>query len=170
MNIRLIGAILIFVGCGGFGFSMAVHYRKQERYLQQLVQVLDYFSCELQYRLTPLPEICRSASTIVDGIIGRVFLDLAARLESQAAPDASGCMDLVLAENKELPRKVAEILSNLGKSLGHFDLNGQLTQIKGIRTDCQILLDAFRASSDIRIRNFQTLGLCAGAALAILLI
>jgi len=138
--------------------------------LQQLVQLLDFFSCELQYHLTPLPEICRSASGIVDGVIGKVFRDLADRLETQAAPDAAGCMALVLGGSKELPHNVDVILNDLGKSLGHFDLNGQLTQIKGVRTECQIKLDALRAPSDIRIRNYQTLGLCAGAALAILLI
>ena len=61
MSIKWIGAILVIVGCGGVGFSMAAAYRRQETALRELMGTLDFMSWELQFRLTPLPELCRRA-------------------------------------------------------------------------------------------------------------
>ena len=62
MELKLLGAILIVAGCGGYGFSLCTRYRKRERALSDLVRALDRMECELQYRLTPLPELCRGAA------------------------------------------------------------------------------------------------------------
>ena len=62
MSIKLIGAALIIAGCDGVGFSMAAAHRREESALRQLIGALDYMGCELQYHLTPLPELCRSAA------------------------------------------------------------------------------------------------------------
>jgi stage III sporulation protein AB len=57
MTVRWIGAILIVAGCGGVGFGMALHYKREESTLRQLLKILEMFCCELEYRMTPLPEL-----------------------------------------------------------------------------------------------------------------
>ena len=62
MEFRWLGAIMIIAGCGGYGFSLAARYRQQERTLSELINALERMECELQYRMTPLPELCRMAA------------------------------------------------------------------------------------------------------------
>ena len=80
MDYKWIGALLIIAGCGSFGFSMAAGHIREEKQLRQLSWLLDFMSCELQYRLTPLPELCLQASQEAAGELGRVFFDLYQKL------------------------------------------------------------------------------------------
>ena len=89
---RWIGAAFILISCGGLGFSIAYNYRQRERLLQQLLNALEMMSSELEYRLTPLPELSRKAAKVCGGVLRDVFLNLARELEWQSEPDAGGCM------------------------------------------------------------------------------
>lgn len=169
MNLKLIGSILIIAGCGGVGFSMAASHRREENALRQLIRALDYMGCELQYHLTPLPELCRNAAAESGGSISRVLLKLATELENQIAPDATACMNAALSATDKLPQRAKKNLQLLGASLGRFDLQGQLSGLEGARTQCRRELDELSDNRDVRLRSYQTLGLCAGSALAILL-
>ena len=92
MEFRWLGAILIIAGCGGCGFSLAARYRQQERTLSNLIRALERMECELQYRLTPLPDLCRMASEDTSGLLRKIFLSFARELEQRAMPDAASCM------------------------------------------------------------------------------
>ena len=60
--IKILGALLIMIGCGSVGFKMAAGYIREERCLKQIISTLDYMECELQYRLMALPELCMRAA------------------------------------------------------------------------------------------------------------
>ena len=168
MNVKLIGAILIIAGCGSVGFSMAMSHRREENALRQLIRALDYMGCELQYHLTPLPDLCRSAAGESGGTISQVLLKLASELDAQIAPDASVCMNAAIGAVPKLPHKAGRILQTLGGTLGRFDLQGQLSGLDEARIQCRRELDGLTENRDVRLRSYQTLGLCAGSALAIL--
>lgn len=168
MTIKLIGAALIIVGCGGVGFKIAANHLREERIMRQLISVLEYMECELQYRLTPLPELCRQAAKQCKGILSDVFLALTEELEDQISPDVERCMSAGLSNFKDIPVKTLGLLELLGRSLGRFDLNGQLRGLESVRQECSRLLQELSNNKDVRIRSYQTLAICAGAALAIL--
>lgn len=168
MSYKWIGAVLIIAGCGGFGFSMAAGHRREEGTLRQLIHALNFMECELQYRLTPLPELCRQAGNEVKGTLREVFLNLARELDWQAAPDAASGMRAALKRSHELPRHTRQILLQLGQTLGRFDLPGQLKGLEEARAACRGQLEALGKNRDSRLRGYQTLGLCVGAALVIL--
>ena len=168
MSLKLFGAVLIIVGCGGVGFSMAAANRREENALRQMIGALDYMGCELQYHLTPLPELCRAAAAECGGCVGRVLLNLAAELESQIAPDALACMNAAIAKTPKLPDRVRKNMTDLGGWLGRFDLQGQLKGLEAARQQCRRDLEELTDGRDIRLRSYQTLGLCVGSALAIL--
>ena len=170
MTIKWIGALLVIAGCGGVGFTMAASYKREERCLRALVRALDYMTCELQFRLTPLPDLCRTAGKECGGPAGQALTALASELESQISPDADSCMYAALSKMDNLPASTSEALSLLGKSLGRFDLNGQLQGIEQVRAHCRRELSSLENGRDQRIRGYQTLGVCAGAALAILFV
>lgn len=168
MSLKLLGAVCIICACGGMGFSMAAAHRREESALRQLIQVLDHMGCELQYRLTALPELCCSAAQDVGGCVGQVLIKLTGELEAQIAPDAASCMRAAVDKTGKLPPSIRKNLLMLGTSLGRYDLQGQMKGIDGVRVQCRTDLEALTANREVRLRSYQTLGLCAGCALAIL--
>lgn len=167
---KMLGAVLVIAACGGFGFLFAANYRREEKALRQLAAALDYMECELQYRLTPLPELCRQAGAECRSPISGIFLELALQLENQLSPDVSLCMRAAISRSNGLPGLAKKCLYKLGGSLGRFDLEGQLKGLEAVRADCRRELESLETNRAERLRSYQTLGLCAGAALAILFI
>lgn len=170
MDIRWLGAVLIIAGCGGFGFTLAAGARREEWHLSKLMQILDFMETELQYRLTSLPELCSMAAREAGGSVGRIFSELSEALFRQEQPDAAHCMGAVLKERDEISKRIRRHLLYLGKSLGRYDLPGQIQGLRTVRNACESDLAVIRKNRDIRLRSYQTLGLCAGTALVILFV
>ena len=170
MTFKILGVILVMIGCGGVGFRIAAIHRYEEKSLRQLIGILDFMECELQYRLTPLPELCRQAASTCTDSPFAVFTELALEMESQINPDVDRCMAAALEKTKNIPPITRNKLIQLGKSIGRFDLNGQLKGLEAVRQECRRNLESLCTNQDNRLRSYQTLGLCAGAALVILFI
>ena len=168
--LKLIGAVFVIAGCGGIGFRIAANHRQEEKCLRQLIGVLDFMECELQYRLTTLPALCRLSAKNASGAVGKVFLELSLEMESQVSPDMESCMEASLCKVKPLPPITREAMILLGKSIGRFDIEGQIKGFEHVRQDCRRNLQALSVNRESRLRSYQTLGLCAGAALAILFV
>lgn len=170
MVIRLIGAACIITVCGGCGFFLAWQYTQEEKILRQFIEVIDYMECELQYHLTPMPVLCRQSAAQVNGLLRKVFLDLADELENQISPDVERCMYSAIGKIQEIPQKIRILLGQFGKQLGRFDLLGQIKGLNGVRQACQRNLKELDNNKAVRLRSYKTLGICAGAALVILFI
>ncbi len=170
MNLKWMGAILVMTGCGGFGFYLSRNLGKEIRALTDFLSALGYLASDLSCRLTPLSESIRKSVTNQSGCVEKVFLNLAEELDSQISPDVSGCMAVAMSKIKDLPSRTSSHLLELGNLLGVFDMEGQQKGLQSIMSDCQWELDELRENRKQRARNYQTLGICAGLALAILLI
>lgn len=170
MSIKWMGAILIVLGCGGVGFSIAANYKREMRALNALVGALEYIHSELTYRLTPLPDLFYKASLVTGEGIGSLFRELASEMEQQISPDAACCMEVLLRRRRDIPEQARLALKEMGKSLGNFDLEGQVRELSAVHQRCTRQLEKLSEQKEDRIRQYQTLGICAGAVLAILLI
>lgn len=170
MIIKWFGAALIVTGCGGFGVSMAAAARQEERQLVQLLHALELMESELQYRLTPLPELCAMAARETGGCMSRLFRQLSDLMARCSHSDVRSCMHDALGSQEGLSRRIRRHLQYLGKSLGRFDLPGQLQGIRAVRNACEADVQALRSNREVRLRSYQTLSLCAGAALVILFV
>ena len=170
MNLKVIGALCVIVGCGSFGFLMAAQHMSQIRMYRNLISALEFMSCELRYRCTPLPELCRKAGERSQGRIRQILILLADELDAQISPDVHRCMASVLERLDTLDASIRSALLTLGSNLGKFDMAGQLVVLEGAEKLCRAHLCDLNKHKDSRIRSYQTLGLCAGAAIAILLV
>ena len=170
MNYKWIGGLLIILGCGGFGFTLAANHRREETCIRQLLAALDYMGCELQYRMTPLPDLCRCAAAQCKGLIGQVLRGISEELDRQISPDAESCMHAAIARLDPIPETTRKNLKLLGATLGRFDLPGQLDGIRCVRKRCEESLESIQKHGEERLRSYRTLGVCAGAALAIMLL
>ena len=170
MTLKLIGAIFVILGCGGFGFLIAQNAQKEISTLRQFISALDFMECELSYRMTPLPQLCRLTSSVTDGCIRKVFRVLASELDKQSIPQVVSCVTVSLQKCPSIPPLTRHRIVELGRSLGCFDLSGQVKCIKAVHTECTQLLNKISSDHALRCRSYRTLGLCTGAALSILFI
>ena len=170
MYIRIIGAVLIVLSTSSVGIYMVSSHKREENAIRQLINVLNFMECELQYRLTPLPELCRLAAAENQGIVCDLMLALADEMDRQISPDAGSCMTAALAKYHSFPQRAKRILLRLGGSLGRFDLSGQLKGLESARQLCRKELELLSSNRNERLRSYQTLAVCAGIALVILLV
>ena len=170
MYIKLIGGMLIIAGCGGYGLLLAYNHRKEVASLHQLAEAMQFMMCELEFRMTPLPELCRFSAGHTKGALRSFFLCLAGKLDEQLAPDVTNCVEMALMETNGLTGYAAAQLRGMGQTLGRFDLEGQIISFRQCKESCLAQLETLEHQQAQRLRSYQTLGFCAGAALAILLL
>ena len=96
--------------------------------------------------------------------------NLAKELDSQISPNVQSCLAVAAATTGPLPKRIEEAICILGSTLGRFDLDGQLTGLESVRNYCRTQLEEMANGRDVRLRSYQTLGMCTGAALAILFV
>lgn len=167
--LKWIGAVLVLAGCGGWGFCAAWQMHRQETELRQLSAALEFMSCELACRQTPLPVLLEASGQVAHGIVGNALTESAQMMQQQRYPDAGSCIDAALKLHPTLP-KTDRVLRLLGSSLGRFDLPGQQAALTSVHTECRRILQQHCADLSQRVRSYRILGFCAGGALAILLL
>lgn len=167
---KWIGAACLLVGFGYIGFSAAHTYRKETRILRQICMHLEFMICQLEYQQTPLPQLFRLMQADADFPLDRVFMHMYSGMEQQISPDPFSCMVNALEKVKDLPKLSRAYLLDLGRSLGRFDLSGQLRGAEAVLQQCKQTLHMQEENRDLRIRSYQVFGLCAGVALIIILI
>lgn len=170
MNYKLIGSICVIIACGGAGVMMAIQYISQIRIFADMIIILNYMDSEIRYRCTPLPLLCRQAAEQVNGKMRVVFDSLASELEAQIAPNAELCMISVLDRLAITDGAIRTTLLGLSCNLGKFDMDGQIRALENARNICSENLKQLQKGREQRVRSYQTLGLCTGAAIAILFV
>ncbi len=170
MTAKWIGAALIICACAGFGFRMKRMHIREEKAHRELQEILHYMIGELQYRLTPLPVLCQKVYDNCRGDLRNIFDVYAGELDKQLSADPYTCMLSTLEQFTDIPASAENLIRKLGESLGKLDLDSQLRALNGIQEECERCLKKLRTNKDVRFRTYQTLGLCAGAALAILFV
>ena len=170
MNIKVIGAILAICACGSCGFITAAHHASQIRLFQNLMHAVEFMICELQYRATSLPLLCRQTGDQCNGKIRQIFLTLSDELEAQVSPNVGLCMASALDKLSDIDEALSTVCMELGNQLGRFDLPGQIRGLESCVKSLSTKLEQLNKNKESRLRSYQTLGLCAGAAVAILFV
>lgn len=170
MIYKFIGAALIIISCGCFGFAFAAGFKKEERCLKQLIAALDYMSCELSFKHTALPELCKKAGEITSGAVKKVFDELCCEFSYNLTCDVLLCMKNALQRVRDVPPLTFDAFIQMGYSLGRFNIDGQIKSLEAAKAECSRYLKSIMENQPNRIRSYQTLGLCAGAAIVIIFI
>lgn len=170
MSYKWIGAILIFSSCGGFGLSLVFRRIQEEAMIHQLETFLNEMLWELPFQLTPLPDLVRHASESINGQIKTILSSFAVQLDRQVLPDAAACMEAAVHDSDLNFQHIEKLLTVIGASLGRFDLSSQLNGLASAREQCRTEYDNLHSDRKDRLKSFQALSFCAGAALVILLI
>lgn len=167
--IKIIGSVCIISGCAAMGFSIALTHKRNAYILQQLLLALEFMLCELPERMPPLPILSRDTAQHTSGKIRQIFAELSEILDLQEYANTEQCMNTIV-DRHTLPESAKLNLLRLGQSLGRFDIPGQVSGLISIKQSVERELNAILTNMEVRIRSYKTLGICAGAALAILFI
>lgn len=170
MMIRWIGAICIVAGSGFIGLFYILEHFKTTRMIRQLVIATKYIERELRYRQLAVPELLLNTADYCGGILKQLFTKLVDRINMQQDFDISASMDIIIQDQSFLPEPVKELLRIWSKGFGHFDLQGQLEGLEEFSVECKSRLETLTQEQGVKMRSYQTLALCTGAAVAILLI
>jgi len=170
MTTRILGALLILIGCTGFGFFLAAAYKREMQTIRNFIEAMEFMENELSYRKTPLPLLCRYIAAAQSGAVKLFFLNLEKELQLQISPDATICAELALSKTPQMPRQTKELICKLSRTLGKFDADGQLLGIQSVKKDASLRLARMCVDQEQRIKNYRTLGICAGVAFIILFI
>ena len=170
MMLKLFGVILTVASCGVLGFQIAASYIKEIKQLKSLIYVLEYMENELTYRKIPLPDLCRMVSSMNVGVVGKFFDKTATILDSKISSTVESCVQISLSEVDGISKMLDSVLRQLGNTLGKFDIDGQVTGIRSVKEECRSLMKTLEFNQKEKIRSIRTLGVCAGAAVAILLV
>jgi stage III sporulation protein AB len=168
--IRWIGAAIILLASLGYSVVLAKGYAREEAALQELLEILAMMHSELNCRMTTLPELCGHASCLTRGPVSHVFGRIKELLNSHKYADAEICVQKAIESGKGLPSLVTRNILHLGRTMGRFDLDGQLADLEIVRQMCTRDLQGLRSNKKECLKTYQILGFSAGAALIILLI
>ena len=169
--IRMLGAVCLAAGPVWLGMSAAAELAHRERALGALCAGLELMERELSFRLTPMPELLerlsRQADPPADGLFAGCREGLSSLGERSLAElwKAGVRQPALLLEAEELA-----LLDGLGQVLGSYDGEGQLAALAQTCAALERALAEARSERKRMGRVYQTLGLAAGAFLAILLV
>lgn len=166
--IRWIGAACIVGSCGCCGFRMALAQLREETAVKELLRFIADIRCELEFQLTPLPELIQNGLKRTHGSLRRTLLRFEENLRNYSLPDAGSCMALALEEG--LPLGLESLLRHLGDSLGRYDLSGQMEGLRSVEEACHNREAELKQERSIHVHSCRILGFCAGIALVILLV
>ena len=135
--------------------------RRQQAQTLALIDALLRIRHELQYRLTPLPEIFAALGGSRNREIAEFFSRLAALLSSAQTCTVGYACRQALAQTRGL---------SLFDSLGRYDLEGSVQALDLALSRLREEVKALQNSAAARCRTYLTLGVCTGLAAAVILI
>lgn len=170
MIVKILGVVLTVASCGILGIQIAASYIKEIKQFKSLIYVLEYMESELTYRRIPLPDICRMIGSMNIGLIGKIFAKVATLLDAKTSSSVVSCMQIALLDVDGVSRNLTPVMKQLGCNLGKFDVDGQIVGIRSVKEECRSILKSLETNQTEKMRSIKTLGVCAGAAVAILLV
>ncbi|MCQ2418953.1 MAG: stage III sporulation protein AB [Clostridia bacterium] len=170
--IRIFGAVLILCGSAGFGFGAAWQMKRTVSQLEMLGTAMHLMECELSFISPPLPRLMRTVSKDTQGAVSVLFANYAKLLSNPATRDTEEAMRKALEMTKRLSLPSGTVFSLLefSQTLGRYDLPGQLSALASARSRLSGQLEHLRSEQKDRCRTYQTLGICAGLAVVILIL
>ncbi len=127
--------------------------------------------CEIQGSLTPACELCERAQSVCRGQFRALLEDFTAGLRAQRASDVGQIMEgVLLRQARYLPVSCVCHLRELGEILGRYDCGEQTRALQALIARVDDSVARLQEGKADRCRSYEVLGVCAGCALAILLL
>ncbi|HOB81523.1 MAG TPA: stage III sporulation protein AB [Peptococcaceae bacterium] len=170
---KLLGAILILLGCSYWGWKISSLYRKRTELFRFLQNGLTMLEAEINYTATPLPLALERVGRKSNRLCQALFLQAAHILQAQKTVSAGEAWQTgiaALAAEVPLSKEESEILQLFGYSLGGSDKEEQLKNIALTKKQLFIVQKKAEEEQGKKQKLCQYLSFCLGAVLVLLLI
>ena len=165
---KFAGVAFIVLSAGSVGFQMAAMLRKKCDLLSRFLTALQLLKNEITVCGTPLPQAFALMAAANDGVLERLFDVAAKEMDKNRWTKPYDAVSRALETIQE--PLIGDVLLPLAKSLGKYDLDAQVQGIETARLQAEQLLRETEQERKIKSGTYQTLGVCTGLAVAILLI
>ena len=165
---KLIGILFIVFSVGSVGFGIASSLKKHCVLLRKLLSALQILKSEIAFSATPLPQAFALVAASSDGMTARVFSAAAKDMDRRRWLTPQAALDKAMEQ--ECPDRELRDALSLGAGLGKYDRDEQVQTMERTRLRMEELLRHAEQERSIRSKTYETLGICAGLALAIILI
>ena len=169
--IRLLGAVMLTMGCGSLGLSVVNRLDGRVRDLRELSAGLEILQRELGWRLAPLPEALEAAAGGTHGRTAEFFSFCAQGAKQLAGVPFRTLWSRGLERSSlRLSREDRALLEQLGPVLGRYDGDSQRQAVESVLAG--LSRQRAQAEDDRRRlgRVYGVLGLTAGLFLTLVLI
>lgn len=168
--LRWVGAALVFAGCGALGILLAGRLSGKVKALRAMAAALEQMEREMGFRLASMPELLESAAKTVGPPADGFFQRCLDGLEQLGEKSLAEIWEETLDWAGDLGDPALAALRGLGVVLGQYDGESQRESLAGTRRELERCLQEARAEQARLGRVYTTLGITAGAVLAILLL
>lgn len=165
---KLIGIVFIVLSAGTVGCSMAMSMKKKCLLLRQLLDALQILKNELSVCATPLPQAFGLMAVSSTGELEAVFSAVAKDMDRNRWITPYDAFQALWKDKPQEPWQ--QVLLSLARKLGKYDLDAQLQGIETAKCATAQILSQMERERSMKSRTYETLAICAGLAVAILLI
>lgn len=158
---RVFTAFAAFSACFAAGLYKSFLLKRRAVVLEELCRMVKSFSVEIRYTAPTLDELCGKS----EGVFAEILNECRKDSDIHAAWD-SACA--ILSKKPYCSREEAELLRNLGSSLGASDIAGQLSILEMYS---EKLSDISRTASEEAAgkgKLFRSVGMLCGIGAAVI--
>ena len=171
MMVRLIGFLCVAAGAAASGFGIASEVKKQCVFYRRLLDALEFLRTEIEFHLTPLRDICNQLSGMVGKPLDVIFHEVGNSLSDAAGRPAGVLMRrAILNQGTGLPKAGREVMEGLFDVLGKQDVIAQVRAVDLSIERTKSALNQLEKEKQDRCRTYRTIGICAGLAVAVILL
>jgi stage III sporulation protein AB len=170
--IKLIGAMLILAASTGVGFHFAGRVADRPGQIRELRSCLSVLRTEIDYGSRTLSEACRRISGSAEGPVGRLFMEIARRLEEADGATTRECVRMAVESrwgSTSLGAGEKAVLLQLGEVLGGSSRMDQLHHLEVAEASLDAEEAKARDDRERYAKMYRTVGFLAGALVVILM-
>jgi stage III sporulation protein AB len=163
---------MIFLGCGGIGFSLGNDYILRIKHLERIKKFFLLLEGEIKYSnsgiFEALTKLSKQTSGFLTDFLGKVAEDIA---DNQSLKDAWNIsVTQILKNRSKLFDSDMIIIKEFGESLGITDRETQIKNIENTILQIDSVIQELKKYKNEKCKIFKTLGIVVGAFITILLL
>jgi stage III sporulation protein AB len=173
MWLKICGSLMVISAGAGIGFSLAGRYGERTRQIGQLIVCLTVLKSCVNYMSTPLPEALGQCVNGVEGPVSDFFRRTGELLSANTWMSPRRAFETVLTALKAklvLGAEEQETLLQMAANLGTTNRDEQQKYLHMVIEVLEKIEAEARRARERNEKMFRYLGVCAGLAIAILLV
>jgi len=167
---KMLGIVMIVCSCTAMGFLASSRLSLRIKSLGELIMALEIAESEIFFKLSPIPQIMKSAANATGGGVREMFLELYQKTNIVSSSTFSEKWLSVLKKSQDrlgLSPGDIEVLSELSTFLGRYDAERQTNSLAYIRRRLETALADAEEEQKSKGKIYRALGAASGLIIAI---